>query len=246
MYSPWDVKILERLRHRFLPEHASAASSPETSSPDEQQLPIAGYDGLEGKEIIPSLPELSQVDLAAVEGHERAHRERPAVLNRLRWLRGSEPLPSYDTLESGEIVRALADADTATLKAVRSYERHHRARRAVTDEVVRLLPGAQESAGEVRARDQKTALVRAGIRSRPGATSSPADRADPARDARNELEQLRDEARYRRERLELYRARLYGGRSLSQAKLTELQRAADGAAARLERAEAAPPAPRAP
>ena len=92
----------------------------------------------------------------------------------------------------------------------------------------------------------RSELVRAGIRSRPGATSSPVDRADPARDARNELEQLRDEARYRRERLELYRARLYGGRALSQPKLTELQRAADGAATRLERAEAAPPAPRAP
>ena len=30
---------------------------------------------------------------------------------------------------------------------------------------------------------------------------------------------LRDEARYRRERLELYRARLYGGRAASQGKL---------------------------
>lgn len=71
---------------------------------------------------------------------------------------------------------------------------------------------------------------------------SPFDRVDAARDERNELERLRDEARYRRERLELYRARLYGGRATSQGKLRELQRAADGAAARLRRAEA-PPAP---
>jgi hypothetical protein len=61
------------------------------------------------------------------------------------------------------------------------------------------------------------------------------DRADAARDARNELERLRDEARYRRERLELYRARLYSGRAISQDKLRELQRASDGAAARLRR-----------
>jgi hypothetical protein len=67
------------------------------------------------------------------------------------------------------------------------------------------------------------------------------DRADAARDERNELERLRDEARYRRERLELYRARLYGGRAVSQGKLRELQRASDGAAARLRRAEAAAP-----
>jgi hypothetical protein len=42
--------------------------------------------------------------------------------------------------------------------------------------------------------------------------------------ARDEREQLREEARYRRERLDLYRARLYGGRAASQGKLPELQR----------------------
>jgi len=68
---------------------------------------------------------------------------------------------------------------------------------------------------------------------------SPMDRVDTARDERNERERLRDEARYRRERLELYRARLYGGRASSQVKLRELQRASDGASARLRRAEAA-------
>jgi hypothetical protein len=70
---------------------------------------------------------------------------------------------------------------------------------------------------------------------------SPFDRVDAARDERNERERLREEARYRRERLDLYRARLYGGRATSQGKLRELQRASDGAAARLRRAEAAAP-----
>jgi hypothetical protein len=70
---------------------------------------------------------------------------------------------------------------------------------------------------------------------------SPFDRVDAARDERNQRERLRDEARYRRERLDLYRARLYGGRATSQGKLRELQRASDGAAARLRRAEAAAP-----
>jgi hypothetical protein len=70
---------------------------------------------------------------------------------------------------------------------------------------------------------------------------SPFDRVDAARDEQNERERLRDEARYRRERLDLYRARMYGGRAGSHAKLRELQRASDGAAARLRRAEAAAP-----
>jgi hypothetical protein len=53
------------------------------------------------------------------------------------------------------------------------------------------------------------------------------------------LEDLRQEARYRRERLELYRARLYGGRPATLSKLRELERSSDGAAARLRAAEAA-------
>jgi hypothetical protein len=110
------------------------------------------------------------------------------------------------------------------------------------------------STGRARAREDKAALVQAGIRPDPPPTRTdpdrpPAmktkshhshfDRVDVARDERNERERLRDEARYRRERLELYRARLYGGRAASQGKLRELQRASDGAAARLRRAEAA-------
>jgi hypothetical protein len=50
------------------------------------------------------------------------------------------------------------------------------------------------------------------------------------------LEQLAAEARYHRQRLDLYRARLYGGRAVSLARLEEFQRASDGAAARLRQA----------
>jgi hypothetical protein len=57
------------------------------------------------------------------------------------------------------------------------------------------------------------------------------------------LEQLRTEARYHRQRLDLYRARLYGGRALSVARLEEFQRAADAAADRLHQAEEKIPAP---
>jgi hypothetical protein len=119
---------------------------------------------------------------------------------------------------------------------------------------MKILERLRNRSSQDRAREQKAALVKAGIRSDPPATPTeldhpPAlktnthhsafDRVDAQRDARNERERLRDEARYRRERLELYRARLYGGRAASQSKLRELQRASDGAAARLRRAEAA-------
>ena len=51
------------------------------------------------------------------------------------------------------------------------------------------------------------------------------------------LDELREEARYRRERLELYRARMYGGRAHSEHRLREYERASEDASARLRRAE---------
>jgi hypothetical protein len=50
------------------------------------------------------------------------------------------------------------------------------------------------------------------------------------------LDQLRAEARYHRQRADLYRARLYGGRAVNRARLEELQRASDRAAERLSQA----------
>jgi hypothetical protein len=52
------------------------------------------------------------------------------------------------------------------------------------------------------------------------------------------LDELREEARYRRERLQVYRARMYGGRARSEYRLREYERASEGASARLRRAEA--------
>lgn len=59
------------------------------------------------------------------------------------------------------------------------------------------------------------------------------------------LETLEAEARYARERYQLYRAKAYGPRPTSMARMRELQRAHEGAQARLERARerrARPPA----
>jgi hypothetical protein len=51
------------------------------------------------------------------------------------------------------------------------------------------------------------------------------------------LDELREEARYRRERLELYRARMYGGRARNESRLREYERSSEGASARVRRAE---------
>ena len=49
------------------------------------------------------------------------------------------------------------------------------------------------------------------------------------------LDELRAEASYHRQRLDLYRARLYGGRPISPARLEEFRRASDAAEAALRR-----------
>ena len=54
--------------------------------------------------------------------------------------------------------------------------------------------------------------------------------------AANHLEQLRAEAAYRRQRLELYRAKVYGPRATSAARLKELEREYELASSRLKRA----------
>jgi hypothetical protein len=58
-----------------------------------------------------------------------------------------------------------------------------------------------------------------------------------ARDEGHDLDLLRAEARYQRERYDLLRAKAYGGRAVAPSRLRELQRRAEGAAARLKRAE---------
>ena len=51
------------------------------------------------------------------------------------------------------------------------------------------------------------------------------------------IEDLQAEARYHRERYDLYRAKMYGPRLTTTARLSELERAHQGAEARLRRAQ---------
>jgi hypothetical protein len=53
------------------------------------------------------------------------------------------------------------------------------------------------------------------------------------------LAELEAEARYARERYQLYRARAYGSRLTSSARLRELERSSELAASRLDRAKSA-------
>jgi hypothetical protein len=154
------MKILDALRYR---RSRGDAPGEEASSSDAAQAPFPGYDKLDDKEVGARLPELSQVELAAVETYERAHKNRKEVLEKLRYMHTSEPLPGYDALSPEQIAEALAGADAETVKAVRDYERKFGKRQQVLEEAARVLPTAPASAGEDRAREERDARVREGF-----------------------------------------------------------------------------------
>jgi hypothetical protein len=159
------MKMLEALRKRRS-QKSRRETLATTSSPADHPVPIPGYDDLGDKQINDQLSELSQVELAAVESYERAHGSRPVVLDKLRYMRTSEPLPGYDALKTEQIAKALAGADAETIKAVRDYERKFQRRRSVLDEAARVLPASQASPGEERAHEEKAALLREGYADR--------------------------------------------------------------------------------
>jgi len=154
------MKILEAIRNRSTSAGGGDAHSADPDSVDEHQLPIARYDHLDERKITAQLDQLTQVELAAVESYERSHEERAVILNKLHYLRGSEPLPGYDTLAPEEIARALEGADAERVKAVRDYERKFQDRPEVLKELARVLPDAPESAGHKRSREEKAERTR--------------------------------------------------------------------------------------
>jgi hypothetical protein len=122
--------------------HGGALShdSVEANSADDEEFPVVvGYDRLNERDALAELPGLTQVELAGIEAFERSHRDRPAVLDKLRYLRQAEPLPGYDALDATGIAHALSTADLAAVKAVREYERKAKNRAAVLTEVSRAL-----------------------------------------------------------------------------------------------------------
>jgi hypothetical protein len=157
------MKILDALRKRR--SHAGAPGE-EAGSPDEAELPFPGYDKLGVKEVGARLPELSQVELAAVETYERSHKNRPEVLSKLHYMHTREPLPGYDGLSPEQIAEALGGADAETVRAVRDYERKFANRPQVMDAATRVLPTAKASAGEDRADEEKAERVREGFADR--------------------------------------------------------------------------------
>ena len=61
------------------------------------------------------------------------------MFDKLRYLRGQEPLEGYDALDVKEILAGLEGADSETLQTTRVYERKFQKRPDVLDEVATAL-----------------------------------------------------------------------------------------------------------
>ncbi|MFG2022348.1 hypothetical protein [Streptomyces sp. NPDC048825] len=94
----------------------------------EEGPPILGYEHFRVADIVQRLPTLSQAQLSALDGYERAHAGRPEILNAIERLRGSEPWPGYDAMIPDQIAARLQTAAPAEARQVLDYERRHRER----------------------------------------------------------------------------------------------------------------------
>jgi hypothetical protein len=117
---------------------AESVTHPDAASAGDARLPFDGYDRLNAEKVVKGLSDHSQVELEAVESYERSHKDREPVLNKLRYMRGSEPFSGYDALSVDEILAALEEADMETIKKVRAYERKFANRALVLEEVARV------------------------------------------------------------------------------------------------------------
>jgi hypothetical protein len=103
--------------------------------PEGSELPIPRYDRINEKHLIAQLSKHSQAELTAIDTYERSHKNRPPVFDKLRYLRGQEPIEGYDDLSAEEILVKLEAADSETLQRTRSYERKFQRRPDVLDGV---------------------------------------------------------------------------------------------------------------
>ena len=118
------MTLLDAVRDRLSSRDAAAQSdSAPAPAVANAELPFAGYENLDDREVMAKLSHHSQAELSNIEDYERAHKKRPSVLDKLRFMRGREPMPGYDALSSDEVVAAVANADRAAIKRVRAYER---------------------------------------------------------------------------------------------------------------------------
>jgi ferritin-like metal-binding protein YciE len=115
---------------------AQAERQQKRSSSARDRLPIPRYRSLSTDAVLSELSELSASDLGKIDSHERANRNRPAILSRIRVLRGEEPWAGYDELTVAEVEAVLNEGDYQRAQDVLVYERAHKNRPEVIQSAI--------------------------------------------------------------------------------------------------------------
>ena len=68
------------------------------SGPAGNGAPFQGYDKVDSRKLMASFNSYSQAQLDSIDEYERANQNREEVLNKLRFMRGAEPIEGYDAL----------------------------------------------------------------------------------------------------------------------------------------------------
>ena len=125
---------------REMPGVARMAEEVQGAVTREEDLPISGYGRLGLDEIKKRLRPLSQSELTVIEGYERAHANRDAVLDAIEQLRGSEPWPGYDAMAPSDIMAELQNVSLSVARQAAEYEQHHRRREPVISAAQARIP----------------------------------------------------------------------------------------------------------
>jgi ferritin-like metal-binding protein YciE len=121
---------------RKAPGGAQAEMQQRRSSAARDRLPIRRYRSLSTEAVLSELSELSESDLGKIDSYERANRNRPAILSRIRVLRGEEPWAGYDELTVAEVEAVLNEGDYQRAQDVLVYERAHKNRSEVIQSAI--------------------------------------------------------------------------------------------------------------
>jgi ferritin-like metal-binding protein YciE len=116
---------------RKVPGVARAEGEVKGALASEGDLAIKDYDKLTVGEITGRLGALSQIELSKIDAYERKNQNRTGITERIAKLRGDEPWPGYDELNSAEIKAVLDEGDEERSQRVRDYERDHKNRAGV-------------------------------------------------------------------------------------------------------------------
>lgn len=127
-----------------------------------RDFPIDRYDELRANDILPLLSELDSEDLKMVREEEAATKARTSVLSRIDVLLAREgggaaprptkaapkgpskaalalPIADYDSLTVAQVTAQVPSLSVDELKAVRAYEKRHKARAGVLQRIESLL-----------------------------------------------------------------------------------------------------------